>query len=83
MKLGATQTPVDWGKVLTGATTLATTYLGYRAATKGGAAQTTAPAAVVSAGPAPTGMSNTTKTLLIGGGILVAGLIIYSLTKKK
>ena len=83
MKLGATQTPVDWGKVLTGATTLATTYLGYRAATKGGAAQPTAPALVVSAGPAPTGMSNTTKTLLIGGGILVAGLIIYSLTKKK
>lgn len=82
MKLGATQTPIDWGKILTGATTLATTYLGYRAATKGGAAQPTAPAPVIPA-PAPTGMSNTTKTLLIGGGILVAGLIIYSLTKKK
>jgi hypothetical protein len=83
MKLGETQTPIDWGKILTGATTLATTYLGYRAATKGVATQPTAPAPIVPAGPAPTGMSNTTKTLLIGGGIFVAGLIIYSLTKKK
>lgn len=83
MKLGATETPIDWEKILTGATTLATTYFGYRAATKGVATQPMAPAPIVPAGPSSTGMSNTTKTLLIGGGILAAGLIIYSLTKKK
>ena len=82
MRIGET-TPIDWEKILTGATTLATTYLGYRAATKTGAAQPTAPAPIVPAGPAPTGMSNTTKALLIGGGILAAGLIVYTITKKK
>lgn len=73
----ATQTKVDWGKILTGATTLASSYLTFRASTRPGAAPTP------SAAPQPTGMSKTTKTLLIGGGILVAGLLIYSLTKKK
>lgn len=82
MRIGET-TPIDWNAVLNNATNFATTYLGYRAATKGAALPPTAPAPIVPAGPAPTGMSNTTKTLLIGGGILVAGLIIYSLTKKK
>lgn len=31
----------------------------------------------------PTGMSSTTKALLIGGGILVAGILVYNMTKKK
>lgn len=82
MRIGET-TPIDWNAVLNNVTNFATTYLGYRAATKGGALPPTAPAPIVPAGPTPTGMSNTTKTLLIGGGILVAGLIVYSLTKKK
>ena len=81
MKMGQTttpeKTPVDWSKILTGATTLASSYLTFRASTRPGAAPTPA------AAPQPTGMSNNTKTLLIGGGILVAGLLIYSLTKKK
>lgn len=76
------KTPIDWNAIFTGATNFATAYFGYRTAVKGGATQPTAPAPFAPAGP-PTGMSNTTKTLLIGGGILAAGLIVYSLTKKK
>ena len=81
MKMGETtpeKTSIDWGKILEGTATLASSYFSFRASqNKPGAAPTPA------AAPQPTGMSNTTKTLLIGGGILVAGLLIYSLTKKK
>ena len=80
MKMGETttpeKTPVDWGKILTGATTLAASYLSFRASTRPGQPAPT-PA------PAPTGMSSNTKTLLIGGAVIAAGLIIYSMTKKK
>ena len=76
------KTPIDWNSVLTGATNFATAYFGYRAATKGAAPEPSGQPPYTPY-PTPTGMSNTTKTLLIGGGILVAGLIIYSLTKKK
>lgn len=80
MKMGQTttpeKTPVDWGKILTGATTLASSYLTFRASTRPGQPAPT-PA------PAPTGMSSNTKTLLIGGAVIAAGLLIYSMTKKK
>jgi len=33
--------------------------------------------------PAPTGMSSNTRNLLIGGAVIAAGLLIYSMTKKK
>lgn len=79
--IGATN--IDWNGIFTGVTTLAASYLGYRAyvgsrgrAAQGGGGQT------VVYQPAP-GMSNTTKTLLIGGGLIAAGLLVYSLTKKK
>jgi len=79
MRIGET-TPIDWEKILTGATTLATTYLGYKTAVKTGGAIQQGPAP---SAPAAAPMSNTTKTLLIGGGILAAALIIYSVSKKK
>ena len=79
--LGATD--IDWNGIFTGVTTLAASYLGYRAtvgarnrAAQGGGGQTV----VYQQSP---GMSNTTKTLLIGGGLIAAGLLVYSLTKKK
>ena len=75
MKMGETTTPIDWGKILTGATTLVAAYIGSRPGRQ--------PAATPPPAPAPAGMSSTTKTLLIGGGILAAGLLIYSMTKKK
>lgn len=77
--IGATD--IDWNGIFTGVTTLAATYLGYRATTKAGQQAGQGGGQTVIYQPAP--MSNTTKTLLIGGGILAAGLIVYSLTKKK
>lgn len=76
------KTQVDWGKILSGATTFATTYLGYKAATKGEAVPPSGGATII-APQQKAPMSKTTKFLLLGGGILVAGLIIYSITKKK
>lgn len=77
------KTDIDWNGVLNNASNFAAAYLGYRATVKagqqagqGGGGQT------VVYQPTP-GMSNTTRALLIGGGILVAGLVVYSLTKKK
>ena len=77
--MGETTTPVDWNSVLTNATNFATAYLGYRAQVKGGSI----PGQPTPTPPAPTGMSSTTKTLLIGGAVVAAGLLIYSMTKKK
>lgn len=80
MKIGEPTTPVDWNSVLTNATNFATAYLGYRAQVKGGPIPgQPAPAPA----PAPTGMSSNTRTLLIGGAVIAAGLLIYSITKKK
>lgn len=82
MKMGQTttpeKTPVDWGKILTGATTLASSYLTFRATTRPGQ-----PAPTPTPEPAPTGMSRNTRNLLIGGAVIAAGLLIYSMTKKK
>ena len=77
-------TDIDWNGIFTGVTTLAASYLGYRATTRAGqqAGQGGGGGQTVIYQPAP-GMSSTTKALLIGGGILAAGLIVYSLTKKK
>ena len=82
MKMGETTTPVDWNSVLTNATNFATAYLGYRAQVKGGPIPGQ-PAPAPTPASAPTGMSSNTKTLLIGGAVIAAGLLIYSMTKKK
>lgn len=80
MKMGETKTPIDWNSVLTNATNFATAYLGYRSQVKGG---TIPGQPAPTPAPAPTGMSSNTKTLLIGGAVIAAGLLIYSMTKKK
>lgn len=84
MKMGQTTTSttqVDWNSVLTNATNFATAYLGYRSQVKGGAGQPGQPAPTPA--PAPTGMSSNTRNLLIGGAVIAAGLLIYSMTKNK
>ena len=64
---------IDWNAILSGALDLGTAYFGRP---RPGGTPPPPP-------PAPKGMSQTTKALLIGGGVLAAGLLIYSLTKKK
>jgi hypothetical protein len=71
-----TQPKFDWNAVFSSVFGAAGSYLQSRSATP------TKPVAPITP-VGPSGMSQTTKTLLIGGGILAAGLIIYSLTKKK
>ena len=77
------KTPIDWNAIFTGATDFASAYLGYKTAQQQGRSTTGGTPVAPVTPVAPSGMSQTTKTLLIGGGILAAGLIIYSLTKKK
>lgn len=80
MNLGQTEkTPVDWNSVLTDISNFATAYLGYRSQVRTGGSQQNQS----SPGPTPPGMSKTTKTLLIGGGVVAAGLLVYLLTRKK
>ena len=77
-------TDIDWNGIFTGVTTLAASYLGYRATVRAGerSAQGGGGQTVVYQ-PAPSGGSSMTRTLLIGGGLIAAGLLVYSLTKKK
>ena len=77
--MGETTTPVDWGKILTGATNLAAAYI----STRPGRQPQPAPTPTPPPAPAPAPMSSTTKTLLIGGAVIAAGLLIYSMTNKK
>ena len=70
----ATGSDIDWGAILTGALSFGESF--FRSRTKPAPAPPTPP-------PAPTGMDKTTKALLIGGGVLVAGLLVYAITKKK
>lgn len=71
-----TQPKFDWNAVFSSVFGAAGSYLQSRSATP------TTPVAPVTP-VAPSGMSQTTKTLLIGGGIIAAAIVIYSLTKKK
>ena len=71
-----TQPKFDWNAVFSSVFGAAGSYLQNRSATP-----TRPVAPITPVGPSP--MSQTTKTLLIGGGILAAGLIIYAITKKK
>jgi hypothetical protein len=76
-------TDIDWNAIFEGTASLASSYLGYKTAQQQGRSTTggTPVAPVTPVGPS--GMSQTTKTLLIGGGIIAAAIVIYSLTKKK
>lgn len=75
-------TDIDWNAIFEGTASLASSYLGYKTAQQQGRATTGGTTTnYTPVGPSP--MSQTTKTLLIGGGILAAGLIIYAITKKK
>lgn len=65
---------IDWNAILTGALSFGESFFRSRQR-PGGTPPPPAP-------PAPTGMSQTTKALLIGGGVIAAGLLIYSLSKK-
>ena len=64
---------IDWNAILTGALSFGESFFRSRQKPPG-----TPPPPP----PAP-GMSQTTKALLIGGGVLVAGLLVYAITKKK
>lgn len=68
----ATGSNIDWNGILTGALNFGTAYFGRP---RPGGTPPPPP-------PAPQGMSQTTKTLLIGGGVIAAGLLIYTLSKK-
>jgi hypothetical protein len=74
-------TDIDWNAIFEGTASLASSYLGYKTAQQ--QAKTPTSGGTTTIVNAPSGMSQTTKTLLIGGGILAAGLIIYAITKKK
>ena len=75
------KTPIDWNAIFSGATDLAASYFGYKTSQQQG--RTPAGGGTTTIVTAPSGMSQTTKALLIGGGILVAGLLVFTLTKKK
>lgn len=70
----------DWNKAFTDVTSAFTNF--FTARTPQPQGQPTGGGSYTAPG-GPTGMSSTTKALLIGGGILVAGILVYSLTKKK
>lgn len=73
----ASTTTFDWGKVFNSIAEFGTNYFTSRSGTN----QPTGGGTTIINQPAP--MSQTTKALLIGGGILVAGLLVFTLTKKK
>lgn len=71
--------PFDWGTTLNTALGAAGAYFSFRSQQKPGSTPTTPTQTTT---PQP-GLSPTAKTLLFAGGVALAGILIYSLTKKK
>lgn len=69
--------PFDWGTTINTALGAAGAYFTFRSG------QRTTPTTPTQTTPPPTGLIPTAKTLLLAGGVALAGILIYSLTKKK
>jgi hypothetical protein len=69
----------DWGTTINTALGAAGAYFTFRSGQRPGSTPTTPTQTT----PPPTGLSPTAKTLLLAGGVALAGIVIYSLTKKK